>query len=43
VGQRLYPGMPWLRHFAAAGMALLVSGSLRLAEFFIQHGTLGVK
>jgi hypothetical protein len=43
VGQRLYPGMPWLRHFGAAGMALLLSGFLRLAEFFIQHGTLGVR
>jgi hypothetical protein len=42
IGQRLYPGMPWLRHFAAAGMALLLSGLLRLAEFFVRQGAGGV-
>jgi len=42
-GQRLYLGMPWLRHFAAAGMALLLSGLLRLAEFFVQRGGAGVR
>jgi hypothetical protein len=42
VGQRLYHGMPWLRHFAAAGMALLLSGFLRLAEFFVRKGLAGV-
>jgi hypothetical protein len=42
VGQRLYQGMPWLRHFAAAGMALALSGLLRLAEFFVQKGVGGI-
>jgi hypothetical protein len=32
VGHRHYNGMPWIRHFAAAGMALALSGLLRLAE-----------
>jgi hypothetical protein len=34
--------MPWLRHFAAAGMALALSGLLRLAEFFVQKGVGGI-
>ena len=42
IGQRLYPGTPWLRHFSAAGMALLLSGLLRLAEFFVRQGTGGI-
>ena len=41
-GQRLYPGMPWMRHFAAAAMALMLSGLMRLAEFFVQHGKNGI-
>ena len=32
----------WLRHFAAAGLCLLVSGLLRLGEFFVIHGTGGI-
>ena len=32
----------WMRHFAAAGLCLLVSGLLRLAEFFVSKGTGGV-
>jgi hypothetical protein len=43
VGHRLYHGMPWIRHFAAAGMALLLSGLLRLGEFFVQHGVGGIR
>jgi hypothetical protein len=42
VGNRLYHGSPWIRHFAAAGMALALSGLLRLAEFFVQRGTGGI-
>ena len=42
VGQRIYHGMPWARHFAAAGMALMLSGLLRLAEFFVARGTGGI-
>ncbi len=32
----------WLRHFAAAGLCLAVSGLLRLSEFFVIHGTSGI-
>jgi len=32
----------WMRHFAAAGLCLLVSGLLRLGEFFVTQGTGGV-
>ena len=42
VGQRLYQGMEWSRHFAAAAMALMLSGFLRLAEFFVAKGTGGI-
>ena len=42
IGQRLYQGMPWIRHFAAAGMSLLLSGLMRLAEFFVQRGAGGI-
>lgn len=31
----------WQRHFLAAGLSLLLSGLLRLAEFFVAHGTGG--
>ena len=43
VGHRIYQGAPWLRHFAAAAMALALSGILRLAEFFVQRGTGGIR
>ncbi len=32
----------WMRHFAAAGMCLLLSGFLRLAEYFVTQGAGGV-
>ena len=32
----------WQRHFLAAGLCLLLSGLLRLAEFFITQGVGGV-
>jgi hypothetical protein len=31
----------WMRHFLAAGLCLMVSGLLRLAEFFVIQGTAG--
>jgi len=43
VGHRIYHGSPWVRHFAAAGMALTLSGMLRLAEFFVQRGVGGIR
>ena len=42
VGHRIYPGMPWARHFAAATMALMLSGLLRLAEWFVAKGVGGI-
>ena len=33
-----YQPISWMRHFAAAGLCLLVSGLLRLAEFFVTRG-----
>ena len=41
VTNRFQP-ISWMRHFAAAGLCLLVSGLLRLCEFFIAKGTGGV-
>ena len=32
----------WVRHFTAAGLCLLLSGLLRLGEFFITRGVGGV-
>ena len=39
---RVYPGTPWLRHFLAAGLCFMLSGLLRMAEFFINQGVGGV-
>ena len=39
---RVHPTEGWMRHFVAAGLCLMLSGLLRLAEFFIAHGTAGV-
>jgi hypothetical protein len=36
------PTSGWMRHFTAAGLCLLVSGLLRLAEYFVAQGTGGV-
>ncbi len=38
----LDPASGGLRHLATAGLCLLVSGLLRLAEFFVTQGTAGV-
>lgn len=38
----IHPTSGWMRHFFAAGLCLMVSGLLRLAEFFVSHGTAGV-
>jgi hypothetical protein len=42
IGHRIYQGMPWMRHFAAAAMALMLSGLLRLLEFFVAKGIGGI-
>ena len=41
-GERLHFAGSWMRHFLAAGLCLLVSGFVRLAEFFVQRGVGGV-
>ncbi|MBZ5571246.1 MAG: hypothetical protein LAO09_05125 [Acidobacteriia bacterium] len=39
----IHPTSSWMRHFLAAGLCLMVSGLLRLAEFFVIQGTAGVR
>src|SRR5579864_4334801 len=39
----IHPTSGWMRHFLAAGLCLMVSGLLRLAEFFVVQGTGGVR
>jgi hypothetical protein len=43
IGHRVYHGGSWLRHFMAAGGCLMLSGMVRLAEWFIQQGVGGVR
>ena len=38
----VHPTSGWLRHFVTAALCLMVSGLLRLAEFFVTQGTAGV-
>ena len=37
-----HPTSSWMRHFLTAGLCLMVSGLLRLAEFFVIQGSAGV-
>jgi len=37
-----HPTSDWLRHFVSAALCLMVSGLLRLAEFFVAQGTGGI-
>src|SRR5271165_2141642 len=39
----VHPTSGWLRHFVTAALCLMVSGLLRLAEFFVLKGTGGVR
>ena len=39
---RVHYSSSWQRHFLTAGLCLLISGLLRLAEFFVSHGVGGV-
>jgi hypothetical protein len=39
---RIHPTEGWMKHFVAAGLCLLLSGLVRLAEFFVLQGTGGV-
>jgi hypothetical protein len=40
---RIHHTSSWQRHFLSAGLCLLISGFLRLAEFFVTRGTGGVR
>jgi hypothetical protein len=40
--ERMHIGHSYLRNFVAAGCSFMVSGLLRLAEFFVERGTGGV-
>ena len=42
VGHRIYQGGSWMRHFVAAAGCFMLSGMVRLAEWFVQQGTGGV-
>jgi len=39
---KIHPTEGWMKHFVAAGLCLLLSGLVRLAEFFVVNGTGGV-
>ncbi|MHB8412703.1 MAG: hypothetical protein ACYDDI_12275 [Candidatus Acidiferrales bacterium] len=40
---RVHPTEGWMRHFVAAALCLLLSGFVRLAEYFVVQGTAGVR
>jgi hypothetical protein len=42
IGHRVYPGSDWMRHFVAAAACFMLSGIVRLAEWFVTHGTGGI-
>ena len=42
IGHRMYHGGSWMRHFMAAAGCFMLSGMVRLAEWFIQQGLGGV-
>jgi hypothetical protein len=40
---RIHPTEGWMKHFLAAALCLLLSGLVRLAEFFVTQGVGGVR
>jgi hypothetical protein len=42
IGHRMYPGASWIRHFMAAAGCFMLSGIVRMAEWFVQQGVGGV-
>ena len=42
IGHRVYQGGDWMRHFVAAAGCFMLSGIVRLAEWFVRQGTAGV-
>jgi len=43
IGHRVYGGGAWMRNFAVAAGCFMLSGTVRLAEWFVQQGTGGVR
>jgi hypothetical protein len=43
IGHRTYHGGSWMRHWMAAAGCFMLSGVVRLAEWFIEQGTGGVR
>jgi hypothetical protein len=43
IGYRVYPGSDWMRNFVAAACCFMLSGIVRLAEWFVQQGVGGVR
>ena len=39
----VHPTSGWMRHFVTAALCLMVSGLLRLGEFFVNQGTGGIR
>ena len=42
VGYRMYQGGAWMRHFMAAGCCFMLSGLVRLTDWFVVEGIGGV-
>lgn len=42
IGHRMYQGGSWMRNFLAAAGCFMLSGIVRLAEWFVQQGSGGV-
>ena len=42
IGHRMYHGGSWMRHWMAAAGCFMLSGVVRLAEWWIQQGAAGV-
>jgi len=42
IGHRVYHGGSWMRHFMAAAGCFMLSGIVRLAEWFIEQGRGGI-
>jgi hypothetical protein len=43
IGYRTYGGGEWMRHFMVAAGCFMLSGIVRLSEWFIQQGVAGVR
>jgi len=43
IGYRMYGGGDWMRHFFVAARCFMLSGIVRLSEWFIQQGVGGIR